>query len=244
MKNINYNLIIKKKNIKKAKLFQILNIIKSINQNISNNNIRTIIKNSNSNKINNKKISLFSLININIFIILSLISNILCIESNLNKQRNLQSSYSQITLRINGKGTNQILYNNFRPMPDYLEVNSIKTNFNYIINNLQYQENNKIVMRWNNILTSCENMFYGLSNITQIELNNFDFSEVTSMKGMFFGNKNLWNIKFNTDIKITKIKNLENMFNGCNILESLDLSIFDTSLVTNMAFMFKYCFKL
>ena len=162
----------------------------------------------------------------------------------INKKKVLQSAFSEIILRISGKGRQNILNDNFTPMPYYLEVNSIQTAFNYTINNLKYDDNNKIVMKFNNIITSCENMFSGLINITQIDLTNFDLTEVTTMKGMFYGDIKLWKINFNKNNKISKILNLEDMFNGCNRLESIELSMLDTSLVTNMANMFKEYYQL
>ena len=188
----------------------------------------------------NNKISLL----LKLFIAISVITNVFPKKTTEIAKRNLQSTYSEITLIISGKGTNQILNNNFKPIPYSLEVNSVTTEFNYIINNLSYQNNNKIVMKWNTIIKSCENMFYGLSNITQIDLSNFDFSEVTTMNGMFSGLSKVTKIKFNQKSKTVKNTNLEKIFNGCDLLESIDLSIFDTSLVTNMAYMFHGCYKM
>jgi len=187
----------------------------------------------------NKNISLL----LKLFMIINIITSVFSKKTEIVK-RNLQSTNSEITLIISGKETNQILYNNFKPIPYFLEVNSVTREFNYIINNLSYQNNNKIVMKWNTIINSCENMFNGLSNITQIDLSNFDFSEVTTMSGMFSGLSKVTKIKFNSKSKTIKNRNLEKIFNGCDLLESIDLSIFDTSLVTNMAYMFHGCYKM
>jgi len=40
------------------------------------------------------------------------------------------------------------------------------------------------------------------------------------------------------------VTNMNNMFYGCSLLESLDISKFDTSLVTDMTSMFEQCSKL
>ena len=178
------------------------------------------------------------------FIILNLISCIFSKKIETNIKRNLQETYSEITLKISGGGTQQILNSYFIPIPYYLEVNSVPKTFNYTITDLEYDQNNIIIMKFNKIITSCENMFSGLSNINQINLTNFDFTEVTSMKGMFYGNSNLRKLNFNINHKISKITNLENAFKGCNLLESIDLSMLDTSLVTNMANMFRECYSL
>ena len=176
-------------------------------------------------------------------IIINIISLIFSKKSEIKIKRNFLIADSEIVLRIYGKGTQQILYPNFKPIPYALEINSVPVAFNYTIYNLKY-ENNELIMKFNNTITSCENMFFDSVNITQIDMTKFDFTEVTSMKRMFYGNKNLLKIKLNTNTKISKIENLEGMFEGCYLLESLDLSILDTSLVTNMASMFKECYKL
>ena len=52
-------------------------------------------------------------------------------------------------------------------------------------------------MKWNNALTDCIRMFYGLLNIIEIDLSNFDLSKVTKMNMMFRNCDNLEYIKFN-----------------------------------------------
>ena len=57
-------------------------------------------------------------------------------------------------------------------------------------------------------------MFYDCSNLTSLDVSNFDTSKVTSMSSMFM---------------------------DCSGLTSLDLSSFDTSNVMNMQYMFGWC---
>ena len=64
--------------------------------------------------------------------------------------------------------------------------------------------------------TSCYRMFDSTS-VTSINFNNFDTS---------------------------KVKNMGNMFSGCELLTSLDLTKWDTSSVTDMSYMFNGCSKL
>ena len=61
---------------------------------------------------------------------------------------------------------------------------------------------NIVELTWDNNINDCSNMFYGCSNITEINFYNFDTSNVTSMSAMFC---------------------------GCTSLTSLNLSNFDTS---------------
>ena len=177
-----------------------------------------------------------------IIFIINIISFVFSQETSINKKRNLEPKFSELTIIISGQGIKQILNDSFKPIPYYLEVNSMETSFNYTINSIK--DYNKIIMKFDEIITSCEYMFYGLSNITQINMTNFDFTEITSMKGMFYGAKRLSSLLLNTQNKISKIKNLESVFYGCNDLQSIELSMLDTSLVTNMGNMFRECYKL
>jgi len=89
-------------------------------------------------------------------------------------------------------------------------------------------------------MPDCSNMFQNLRNVTSIKFGHcINTSYVTDMSGMFC---TCWNLNsldlssFNT----TNVKNMSNMFNGCNV-SSLDLSGFDTSNVTDMSSMFSGC---
>ena len=54
----------------------------------------------------------------------------------------------------------------------------------------------------------------------------------------------LINIKFNQIYKMSRINNIEKMFESCKELISLDLSFIETSNVVNMNYMFNNCEKL
>ena len=90
------------------------------------------------------------------------------------------------------------------------------------------------------ILSNTYNMFNGCSNLTSLDLRNFNTSKVTSMNGMFYGCSNLTSLdlsSFNT----SNVTDMNNMFNNCSGLTSLDLRNFNTSNVTRMNFMFGGC---
>ena len=86
-------------------------------------------------------------------------------------------------------------------------------------------------------------MFKGLINIQEIDLSEFDSSQVISMAHMFEGCSNLKKINFG-NMDTSNVKNMEYLFYGCSELENLDLSNFDTSLVINMRYMFALLFDL
>lgn len=114
-------------------------------------------------------------------------------------------------------------------------------------------------------------MFAGTKLLTELDVSNFDTSKVTDMTSMFSGCENVSKLdlsRFNTD-KLTacagmffwchelddlslpvlastknKVTNLTHMFDGCYLLEALDLSKWDTTGVTDMSYMFSECRKL
>jgi len=86
-------------------------------------------------------------------------------------------------------------------------------------------------------VTNMSYMFYGVSNLSSLDLSGFNTSQVTNMEFMFYGVSNLSSLDlsgFNT----SQVTNMANMFYGASNLSSLDLSGFNTSQVTNMRAMF------
>jgi len=154
---------------------------------------------------------------------------------------------SEITITISGYGTQQILTNNitiskeelvFGIKPSEILVNDKQIdNIDFYVYNLTEEENN-ITMKFNIIITNCNVMFYGLSNITKIDLSKFDSSQVTNMAYMFYGCNNLISIDL-SNFNTSSVTNMQSMFEGCSKLISLDLSNFNTSSVTNMQSMFE-----
>jgi len=95
------------------------------------------------------------------------------------------SSYSQITLIINGKGNQQIL-NNDKYMPYKILVNDeIQNKTDIIVYDLKKEINN-VTLVWDHLFDDCYSMFEKLNNIIQIDCSKFDTSEVTSMWAMFY----------------------------------------------------------
>ena len=96
------------------------------------------------------------------------------------------SFLNEITIKILGAGTQNILSEGFLYPPNeiYIENVSYVIDEQNRIKDLINYENN-ITMKWENKLTDCASMFSGLSNIIEIDLTFFDLSEVTSMSSMF-----------------------------------------------------------
>ncbi|MCR5586392.1 MAG: leucine-rich repeat protein [Lachnospiraceae bacterium] len=83
-------------------------------------------------------------------------------------------------------------------------------------------------------------MFYGCTNLTEIDFNGFDTSNTVKMSDMFDNCPSLTNLdlsRFDT----SSVEQMEGMFCGCTNLNEIDLSGFDTSKVNSMQFMFAGC---
>lgn len=88
--------------------------------------------------------------------------------------------------------------------------------------------------------TDAGGMFKGCSNLTTIDLSDFDTSNVTSMLNMFNGCYSLTSLDLRT-MDTGNVTNMACMFEHCGSLASLDFSSFDTSNVTSMSRMFFSC---
>ena len=86
-------------------------------------------------------------------------------------------------------------------------------------------------------VTDMHNMFYGMSNLTTLNVSHFDTSKVTNMGLMFYGMSNLTTLDL-SNFDTSKVTNMGNMFSSMTNLTSLNLSSFNTSKVTDMGFMF------
>ena len=62
-------------------------------------------------------------------------------------------------------------------------------------------------------------MFIGCSNISEIDMSNFDTSSVTAMSSMFQGGKLLTSIKLE-NVKTSQVKLMYRMFEFCSSLSS------------------------
>lgn len=89
-------------------------------------------------------------------------------------------------------------------------------------------------------VTDIEYMFSNCYKLTSLDLSSFDTSNVTIMRSIFNSCSNLTSIdlsNFNTG----NVTNMGTMFQSCSKLTSLDLSNFNTNNVTNMSGMFNGC---
>ena len=92
-------------------------------------------------------------------------------------------------------------------------------------------------------VTNCIGMFYGMNNITKIDLSKFDSSQVTTMSYMFYDCISLTSLDL-TNFTTESVRDMKYMFYNCKSLELLDLSNFKTSQVNDMKNMFSLCISL
>ena len=93
---------------------------------------------------------------------------------------------------------------------------------------------------YTNKITNMRKMFNKCSNLTSLDVSNFDTSKVTSMRTMFqlcSSLKSLDVSNFNT----SNVTDISEMFKDCSSLTLLDISNLDISKVTSMNEMFKGC---
>ena len=219
-------------NINKNAFLEFKNIFgKYLSNKDKKENIKKYCKNNNKkNRINIRK---------NTYIIIIIFFNLISQNNNM-----IEYKFSNITLKIQGPGFSNILSRDFNEY-DYPDIIYINGNQNFTITNRYYfnEENNTVNLIWNKSIDNCEYMFRQCSNITEIDLSNFDASNVQTMYLMFDGCSKLSSLDL-SNFNTSSAKIMHRMFGGCSQLSSLNLSSFDTSKVTEMGGMFQYCSKL
>ena len=87
-------------------------------------------------------------------------------------------------------------------------------------------------------VTNFSNLFSGTTSLKSIDMSNWDFSSITSLKDFYnYGLSSLEEIKLN-NVNTSTITDMSYMFGNCSGLKNLELENFDTSNVENMYYMF------
>jgi surface protein len=209
-----------------------------MNQN--NNNKRESKENKRHNKIirNITNIRNYYLI----FLLIGKITQIL--DKNYLDFINLNDSF--ITLTIKGIGYKSVFSNvgEFESPnhPNEVYINGDKqdsVNYIYYLN----ETYNNVKLVWYNNIEDPSHMFVGCSDITEIDLSNFNTSKAINMCYMFTDCISLTSLNL-VNFDTSKVTLMYDMFRNCSSLTSLDLSGFDTSNVENMAAVFQDCVSL
>ena len=102
---------------------------------------------------------------------------------------------SEIHLVISGSGTQNLINDNFNILPSEVLVNEVKNDSCSKTCFLEGDINN-VILKFENQIESCKEMFKGLQNIKEIDLSNFDTSNLKDMESMFHDCSNLEKINF------------------------------------------------
>ena len=111
--------------------------------------------------MNELKKSKINFLKNNLIFLIIFASLFICINSQNNNKKNRNFFYSnEITIKIKGNGSQNILHSNFNPPPDQILIEGVLYQIKYqnILSNLENSENN-ITMIWNNIIDNCEECF-------------------------------------------------------------------------------------
>ena len=154
--------------------------------------------------------------------------------------RFLNSLFSQIHLVIEGSGSQDIIYHGFENLPYEVIVNGVTQEGSYLQNCILEEEINNITLKFDQQISNLKQMFYNLTNLTKIDLSEFDASAAIDMASMFRYCTKLKTIILG-NINTSSVKNMKFLFSECNSLSSIDLTNFDTSSVTDMNYMFANC---
>ena len=154
-------------------------------------------------------------------------------------------AFSEITLTIPGNGIQKLLsdsYSSTLPEEIIINGNTISNGVKEIEINLN-QEKTNVTLRWTSELTTCKEMFRGLSNIIHVDLTGFDPSNIEDLSFMFDECKNIQTIKIE-DFNSPNLKNTKSMFNECHSLKYINFKNIDTQQVTTMENMFSNCLSI
>ncbi|MBQ9172392.1 MAG: BspA family leucine-rich repeat surface protein [Bacteroidales bacterium] len=92
--------------------------------------------------------------------------------------------------------------------------------------------------------TSFSFMFSGCGALEEVDLSDFYTPALSNINFMFYYSPSIKNIIFGERFNTSNITEFIGTFEGCNSLESLDLSMFDLSNVTSYARLFSMCYNL
>ena len=117
---------------------------------------------------------------------------------------------SEIHLIIQWGWFLNILSERFKTNPSQVKINGITKN---CLKSCQLEgDKNDVSLTFNEIIISCEYMFYRLENITEIDFSNFDFSQVTDISNMLSGCKKLEKIIFSPSIITSSLEKMSYAF--------------------------------
>lgn len=92
--------------------------------------------------------------------------------------------------------------------------------------------------------TSTGMMFGGCCSLTALDLSHFNTPNIQDIEFMFYLCGALESVSFGERFNTSKVSHFVGIFQGCNSLESIDLSMFDMTNATSYARLFAQCYNL
>ena len=111
------------------------------------------------------------------FIKIMILGNFL---STIEKLINKVNYFSEVHLVVRGTGNKKILSDSFNIEPSEVKINGVSNNCKKTCNFIKSLNN--VVLYFNFKIETCEKMFFKLTDIEEIDLSNFDFSGIRSIK--------------------------------------------------------------
>ena len=146
------------------------------------------------------------------------------------------SKESYITLKVYKRGNIYIFGDNshgitcsyeYAPLPDEIHINGVNQTEIKKAYDLDETENTiKLIWKDSIIRTTC--MFLMCKDIAEIDLSNFDSSQVTHLHAMFYGCSSLTKINL-SNFNSPQAEDITRLFKDCSSLTSVDLSSFSPS---------------
>ena len=152
---------------------------------------------------------------------------------------------SIIKLTIKGPGLKNIFGQEhflLKYYPNNISINGINQDSihrSYVFN----KSLNNVELKWYNPVIICSGMFYGSSDIIDIDFSKFDTSRVQYMGYMFCNCTSLTSLNL-SNFDTSNVVSFRGMFSGCVLLTSLDLSNFITPKLNLIHEMFDGCINL
>ena len=176
------------------------------------------------------------------FVIMIMVFQILTQKIKIQNNRNLEVASSEISVKISGSGYQKIISSNFRGVkPDiYLNDEQLCESCGEVYD--LKEEENILILRFPDTLFNFREIFKDSQNLIEANFTNFHFEG--SLFKMFYGCKNVKYINMSKYHNSIKVSGFDQIFKYCQSLISLDISSFDTSLITEMFETFSNCNKL
>ena len=193
-----------------------------------------------------------SIINIKVYFQIIVLINLIyfILAGNINNHHRNFNNKNNIKLKLieDGKvSDNKCLYVfSGYEFPDSVYLNGkerdLHTNGCITLSRNDIAETYTVILEWNKTIDNCIFFFASLKNVIEVDLSEFDASQVISMSFMFLECEKLKKIIFG-NINTSSLIDMTGMFSKCYSLYSIDLSNFNTSKVDSIEGLFSGCSK-